>query len=88
MNLPGSPSMKFGKHPLPLLVSGTLSEITNPFPSFGEQVQTRRKPAPVGLSETPIQMVKKKKPVDLFKNRQPAPGTKPRYGMPGMGGAF
>lgn len=88
MSLPGSPSMVTRKQPPPLLVSGTLSEITNPFPSFGEQVQTRRKPEPVGLIQSPLQMVNLKIPVSLFKNRQPAPGTKPRYGMPGMGGAF
>ena len=82
MNFPGSPLTKPGKKPgLPLLVSGTLSEITNPFPSFGEQVPRRRRDIPVELKSTPQQEVDTKTPVDVFRNKQPAPGTKPAYGM-------
>jgi len=82
MNFAGSPLTKPGKKAgLPLLVSGTISEITNPFPSFGEQVPSRRPIVPVELKSTPTQMVNTKMPVDMFKNSQPAPGTKPAYGM-------
>jgi hypothetical protein len=82
MNFAGSPLTKPGKKPgLPLLVSGTVSEITNPFPAFGEQVPSRRTTMPVELKSTPLQMVDTKTPVDVFKNQQRAPGTKPAYGM-------
>jgi hypothetical protein len=82
MNFAGSPLTKPGKKPgLPLLVSGTISEITNPFPAFGEQVPSRRPTMPVELKSTPLQMVDTKTPVDVFKNQQRAPGTKPAYGM-------
>lgn len=82
MNFAGSPLTKPGKKPgMPLMVSGTLSEIVNPFPSFGENLPARRRTVPVELKSTPQQMVDTKLPVDLFKNKQPAPGTKPAYGM-------
>ena len=82
MNFPGAPLMKKGlKASMPLLVSGTMSEITNPFPSFGEQVPSRRPTVTVELKSTPHQMVDTKTPVSLFHNKQKAPGTKPAYGM-------
>jgi len=82
MNFAGSPLTKLGKKPgMPLLVSGTVSEVTNPFPSFGEQVPSRRPTVAVELKSTPQQMVDTKTPVDMFKNKQKAPGTKPAYGM-------
>ena len=82
MNFPGSPLTKPGKKAgMPLLVSGTVSEITNPYPSFGEQLPSRRPTVAVELKSTPLQMVDTKVPVDVFRNKQRAPGTKPAYGM-------
>ena len=82
MNFPASPLILKGMAPgKPLLVSGTLSEVTNPYPTFGEQLQRYRKPQPVELKATPVLKVNTKTAVDLFKNKQPAPGTKPAYGM-------
>ena len=82
MNFPGAPLMKRGlKQSMPLLVSGTLSEVLNPFPSFGEQVPSRRPTVAVELKKTPVNEVENKVPVDVFQNKQKAPGTKPAYGM-------
>lgn len=82
MNFAGSPLSLPGKKAVaPLMVSGTLSEIINPYPSFGENLPARRRLVPVELKKTPLNIVSTKVPVDLFKNKQPAPGTKPAYGM-------
>jgi len=69
----------------PILFSGTIPQIINPFPAFGEFVQTFRTPKPVGMLETPVKEVDTEVPVSTFKNKQRAPGTKPAYGflMPG-----
>jgi hypothetical protein len=69
----------------PILVSGTIPQILNPFPTFGEFVPTYRKPKAVELKQTPVMEVDTEVPVELLKNRRKAPGTKPSYGflMPG-----
>ena len=69
----------------PILVSGTIPQILNPFPSFGEFVPTYRKPKPVEMKATPVFEVDTEVPVETFKNKQKAPGTRPTYGylMPG-----
>jgi len=81
-SLPGSPLLRTRKAAIkPMLVSGTLSEVVNPFPTFGEQLPRGRVITPVELKSTPVNMVNTKTPVDLFKNSQKAPGTKASYGM-------
>lgn len=69
----------------PLLVSGTIPQIINPFPSFGENLPKFRKPITVPLQATPVKEVDTEVEVETMKNKQKAPGTQPRYGylMPG-----
>jgi hypothetical protein len=69
----------------PLLVSGTIPQILNPFPSFGENLPKFRKPITVPIFETPVMEVDTEVKVPVFRNKQKAPGTKPTYGflMPG-----
>lgn len=69
----------------PLLISGTIPQILNPFPSFGENLPKFGKPLTVSLLKTPVKEVDTEVEVEVLKNKQKAPGTQPRYGylMPG-----
>lgn len=69
----------------PLLVSGTVPQIINPFPSFGDNLPKFRKPITVPLFKTPVKEVDTEVAVETMKNKQKAPGTSHQYGylMPG-----